>query len=206
MRAARCYDTIMASSAYNEAMRAWAAGDAELAKELVDRALEEDPTSVDGLSLRFLRANAYEWGGYPGGVDLHKAYLDYKALEEWTPSLGSEALVCAARVLFDIGGEDHREEIQRLCLKAVRIDEDVHAKMLLGLLNQRVIGRPSEARRWYLAAYRGGLPWGLRFYARSHKEEGHMILAFLAHVLASLTSPLLVFLKGARGPFTRHVP
>lgn len=194
----------MTSIAYDRAMKAFEAGDAELTQALVDPVIERTPSSLDGVSLRFLRGNAYEWGGYPGGVDLHKAYADYKALEEWTPTLGSDVLVAAARVLFDIDKEKNKDEIQRLCLKAVNIDKHVHAKMLLGLLNQKVLMNSTEARKWYLSAYFGGLPWGLRYYADSHKHDGNSVIASLAHLIATLTSPFLVIFNGPRGAFSQH--
>ena len=185
-------------------MKAFEAGDSELTQALVDRAIEERPTSLDGISLRFLRGNAYEWGGYPGGINLDKAYADYKALEEWTPTLGSDVLVSAARVLFDIDGEKNKDEIRRLCRKAVDIDRHVHAKMLLGLLNQRILMNSKEARKWYLSAYFGGLPWGLRYYADSHKHDGNRAVASFAHLIATITSPFLVIFNGARGAFSQH--
>jgi hypothetical protein len=194
----------MTSSTYDRAMKAFEAGDAESTQALVDPAIENTPSSLDGVSLRFLRGNAYEWGGYPGGVDLEKAYADYKALEEWTPTLGSDVLVAAARVLFDIDGTKNKDEIQRLCKKAINLDKHVHAKMLLGLLNQKVLMNSREARKWYLSAYFGGLPWGLRYYADSHKHEGRTVIASLAHLFATISSPFLVMLTGARGAFSQH--
>lgn len=196
--------SLMTSSVYDRAMKAFEAGDVELTQALVDQAIEERPSSLDGVTLRFLRGNAYEWGGYPGGIDLDKAYADYKALEEWTPILGSDVLVSAARVLFDMDGQENKDEIERLCLKAVSIDQHVHAKMLLGLLNQKVLMNSKKARKWYLSAYRGGLPWGLRYYADSQKNDGNSVIASFAHLIATLTSPFLVIFNGARGAFSQH--
>lgn len=194
----------MASRTYERAMKAFEEGDEALTQALVDQVILEEPSSPDGLSLRFLRGNAYEWGGYPGGIDLQKAYADYKYLEQWTPTLGSDVLVAAARVLFDINGDKNKDEIDRLCKKAVGIDGHVHAKMLLGLLNQKVLLNSREARRWYLSAYFGGLPWGLRYFADSHKTDGNLLLASLAHLVATLTSPILVMRGGVRGAFSQH--
>lgn len=194
----------MASSAYDRAMKAFEEGDELRTQALVDQAISESPSSLDGLALRFLRGNAYEWGGYPGGVDLRKAYEDYRALEQWTPALGSDVLVAAARVLFDIDGDENRKEIDRLCKKAVNIDGHVHAKMLLGLLNQKVLGDSGEARKCYLSAYFGGLPWGLRYFADSHKSDGNFLTASVAHLIATLTSPILVMRHGVRGAFSQH--
>lgn len=185
-------------------MKAFENGDVALTQELVDQEIKQAPSSLDGVSLRFLRGNAYEWGGYPGGVDLHKAYADYKALEEWTPNLGSDVLVSAARVLFDIDGEANKDEILRLCMKAVNLDNHVHAKMLLGLLNQKILRDSKAARRWYLSAYLGGLPWGLRYFADSHAYDGSKFIGSLAHLVATITSPFLVIANGARGAFSQH--
>lgn len=43
-------------------------------------------------------------------------------------------------------------------MKAVALDGNVHGRMLLSLLHQKVLLDPRAARRWYLSAYRAGLP------------------------------------------------
>lgn len=191
------------SSLFDTALAAYESGDAEATKELVDGAIAQLP-EAEGIALRVLRARAYEFGGYPDGIDLNKAYLEYRDLEEWTSSLGSEALVGAARVLFDQDGEKNKDEIMRLCLKAIGIDRHVHAKMILGLLSDKVLHDRRSARKWYFSAYLGGLPWGLRYFAKLHAKDGNFIRAYFSHALASVTSPFLVMLHGARGPFSEH--
>lgn len=187
------------------ALAAYESRNAAMTKEIVDRAIETLP-DAEGIAFRLLRARAYEFGGYPGGTNLSKAYADYRGLERWTPTVGSEPLVGAARVLFDQDGKANASEIQRLCLKAIGIDGHVHAKMILGLLHEKVLHEVESARKWYLSAYWGGLPWGLRYLARTHSKCGNRSRAVLLHALASATSPFLIMANGARGPFSEHVP
>lgn len=194
----------MQSDIYNNAIRAYKSGDDDSAKKMIDAAIEYAPESEDGLSLRFIRARAYEFGGYPGGIDSGKAYEDYKFLEEWTSLFESNALVGAARTLFDLDGNSNEIEIRRLCFRAIKIDNSVYAKMILGLLYDKVIKNNKSARRWYLSAYISGMPWGLRYFANSHAKSGNGLRAMAAHLVTSITSPFLVLFFGARGPFCEH--
>ncbi len=187
--------------AYSRAIEAYRSGDLVETKALIDAVVADSPSSPEGLALRFLRGNAYEWGGYPGGVNLEKAYTEYRGLEQWAKTLGSTVLVSAARVLFDIDGKIHRYEIEKLCLEAIAIDGHAHAKMLLGLLSEKVLGEPVQARRWYFAAYLSGLPWGLRYYADSHKRAGNLARSAFWHLVTTITSPILVLVGGPRGAF-----
>jgi hypothetical protein len=191
------------SNILDAALAAYESGNEEDTEKLVNDAIARLP-EAEGIVLRLLRARAYEFGGYPGGVDLSKAYVEYRAVEDWTPSIGSEALVGAARVLFDLDAEENKDEIMRLCVKAVRVDRHVHAKMLLGLLHDKILHDRKSARKWYFSAYMGGLPWGLRYCARLHTKDGNYIRAFFFHALTSITSPFLVMLNGAQGPFSEH--
>lgn len=192
-------------STIEAALAAYEAGNDKATKELIEGGIGKLPEE-EAVPLRLLRARVYEFGGYPEGIDLGKAYNEYRYLQQWTNVLGSEAIVGAARVLFDLSAERHREEINNLCHKAIDMDGHVHAKMLLGLLSEKVLNDRSAAKRWYLSAYFGGLPWGLRYLARLHAEEGSFVRASLLHMLTSITSPFLVLRYGVRGPFSEHVP
>lgn len=194
----------MAIDIYDAAIEAYESGDAESAKRMIDQVIDRSPDSPEGISLRHIRARAYEFGGYPGGVDLDKAYLDYHHLEKCSSTVGSDALVGAARVLFDLDGAKNKEEIQRVCLKAISSDKNVYAKMLLGFLNEKVLMDSKVARKWYLSAYFGGLPWGLRYFADSHSKDGNKVRAAVCHALTSITSPFLVLIFGVRGVFSEH--
>ncbi|HRP71436.1 MAG TPA: hypothetical protein PK743_02230 [Luteimonas sp.] len=195
----------MRSETYKQAMEAFRRGDADLLQSLIDPVIEADSSSPESLGLRYLRGSAYEWGKYPGGADLNKALVDYRTLESWAPTIGSEVLVAAGRILFDMNERGNADEIERLCIRAIELDRSVHAKMLLGLLYEKVRMDSVSARKWYLSAYLGGLPWGLRYFARSHAKQGDRVRSMLAHIAATVTSPILVLMNGARGPFSDSV-
>jgi len=186
-----------------DALAAYESGDAETTKKLVEDGISRLPES-DSIALRLLRARIYEFGGYPEGADLEKAYREYHALERLTDGLDSEVLVGAARVLFDLDGDKNKGEISRLCQDAIELDGHAHAKMILGLLNEKVLKDRSNARKWYLAAYMSGLPWGALYLSRLHAADQRYFRASFLRMLMSATKRLLTFLVGKRGPLSEH--
>ena len=189
-------------SRYQAALAAYRTGDAERTRELADAVISDAPDSPEGLSLRLLRARAFEFGGYPDGIQLQKAYEDYRDLELRTDVAGSEVLLGAARVLFDIDAARNELEIERLCKAAIRQDGSAHGYMMLGFLNEKVRKNHCAARRNYMAAFARGLSWGARYAAKSHGLQEHKLKSVALHVVATLASPLLALVKGVRGPFS----
>ena len=131
---------------------------------------------------------------------MQKAYEDFLIVKEHADQYGSDGLLGCARVLFELDGEKNLNQIISLCKKAIERDSNVKAMMLLGRVNERIIKDGKTARCWYLRAYRRGLPWGMRFFARSHANDGNYIRSIFGHLVATITSPFLVMVHGVRSP------
>ncbi|MGO4550259.1 hypothetical protein AB4059_04040 [Lysobacter sp. 2RAF19] len=176
---------------------AYARGDFSAAKVLLDGIIGTASTSPHVLAARYLRARGYE-DGYFGTKDLKAALADYRPLIEHAQLFGSDGLVGFARVLLETDGAANKDEIVDLCLRAVALDKNVKAMMLLGVTHEEVEMNFSSAGRWYLRAYGAGLPWGMRYFARMHRKQGHYLRAMLAHLVTTITSPFMVAIGGAR--------
>jgi TPR repeat protein len=171
------------------------------AKQLLDHLIEEDAEGAYGLVARQLRARGYEDGRFFDGVNSDLAIADFSFLAERAHLFGSDGLVGKARLLFEQDRERNKEKAVELLHKAVDTDSNIKAMMLLGLINEEGFGDVVTAGKWYLQAYKHGLPWGLRYYARLQAKNGKNARAFFAHMIASLTSPILVAINGVRSPF-----
>ena len=189
-----------ATSKFYVINEAYARGDFIKAKALIDSLIDIAPLSPQGLSARYLRARGYEDGLF-GEVKLNLALHDYKILMDHSDLCGSDGIVGYARVIFNKNQDCNKERAAKLLLRAVELDSNVKAMMMLGLIYDEGFDDSLAAGKWYLKAYRHGLPWGLRYYARLQSKKGRRFLAFLSHLIASLTSPVLVALKGVRSPF-----
>ncbi|WP_340650113.1 hypothetical protein [Pseudoxanthomonas winnipegensis] len=186
---------------FNSAKSAYVAGDFAKAKILLDNVIEESESSPFGVGARYLRGRGYEDGAFSDKPDLLRAYEDFEIVKAHAVDYGSDGLLGCARVLFELDARGNFREIVELCEKAVSLDSNVKAMMLLGRIYDQVVGNGGIARRWYLRAYLQGLPWGMRYFARSHARDGNAFRSIFAHAFATLTSPVLVLLYGARSPF-----
>lgn len=183
------------------ASSAYVSGDFAKAKALLDELINESPHSPCGIGARYLRARGFEDGVFSAEPDLQKAYDDFAVVRGHADQYGSDGTLGCARVLFEMDGISNRDDIISLCAEAIAQDSNVKAMMLLGNVYQDVLKDGKSARRWYLNAFRRGLPWGMRFFARSHASDGNAVRAALAHAVATVASPFLVLRNGVRSPF-----
>lgn len=182
------------------AKSAYVSGDFVRAKTFLDGVIEEAPDSPYGVGARYLRGRGYEDGVFSDKPELQNAYEDFLVVKEHADRYGSDGFLGCARVLFEIDSEKYKDQIISQCEEAIRRDSNVKAMMLLGKIYEGVMRDGRTARRWYLKAYLHGLPWGMRFFARSHANDGNFVRSVLGHFLATLTSPFLVLIHGARSP------
>ncbi|MCO5247034.1 MAG: hypothetical protein M9927_24985, partial [Anaerolineae bacterium] len=164
-----------------------------------DVLIEQGDSSPYALSARYLRGRGME-EGYFGAVDLDAAIDDYMVLAAQSDLFGSDGPLSLARALLLLDHDSNAEEIQKLCNLSIGMDGNVHAMMVLARLHE-LNGKKILAGEWYLAAYKKGLPWGMRYYARMHCSLGNAFRGAMAHVVASLTSPFLVLRNGVRSAF-----
>ncbi len=179
---------------------AYRAKDFERAKPLLDEIIDQVPETPEGLGSRHLRAMAYEFGNMPGGVDLDKALEDYKFLADKSEALGSDGLVGCARVLCELDMAHNFEKVKQSCLRAIEIDGDVRAKMLLGYMYAEARQDLKTARKWFLSAFKDGSYWGMKYFAATHLKEGNFIRGAAFHAIAFMSS-VLPFSKKSKSPY-----
>lgn len=183
------------------AKSAYVSGDFVRAKAFLDGVIEEAPDSPYGVGARYLRGRGYEDGVFSSEPELQKALEDFQIVKEHADEYGSDGLLGCARVLFELDAEKHADEVISYCEEAIKRDSNVKALMLLGKVYESVMRDGRTARQWYLKAYFRGLPWGMRYFARSHAKDGNVFRSVLGHSLATLSSPFLLLIHGARSPF-----
>lgn len=180
---------------------AYVSGDFVKAKIYLDGIIDEAPTSPYGIGARYLRARGFEDGFFSNKPEFKMAYEDFLIVKEHSDRFGSDGALGCARVLYEIDAKENKNRIISLCLEAIKQDKNVKAMMLLGRAYDEIFLDGEAARKWYLKAFCRGLPWGMRFYARSHANAENHIRAAIGHGLATVSSPFLVFANGARSPF-----
>jgi tetratricopeptide (TPR) repeat protein len=189
---------------WNEVQSLYSSGKYSNAKAVLDRVVVQNPDSAEGVSARYIRAIGYEDGIFSNSCELEKAYEDYFALTQGTSEfeLVSDAFVGLARVMLKQGTATS-EEIIAACKSAISIDSNVHALMLIGVACEERGDGGGEARKWFFKAWLKGLPWGGRFYAKSHIKNGNYIRGCFFHFLSTFLSAILVAFFGFKDPFRR---
>lgn len=171
------------------------------AKKIIDQIIIDDKDGEYGMSLRFLRARGYERGLYSCGINPESAFSDYSFLADRARVAGYFGLVNKARMLIDKDLKNNLGEAVALCEEALAIEPNDRAQMLLGFIHENGTGDFTSAAKWYLRAYRSGMPWGLRYYARLRWKQKRYIRSVLAHLIVTLTAPIMRAIKGHRDPF-----
>jgi hypothetical protein len=181
--------------------KAYASRNFERALALLNEIIEITPESADGLGSRDLRAMAYECGNVPSGIDHKKALSDYRYLADRSHLVGSVGLVGCARILCQQNPKTNLDEARQLCLRAVEIDGDVRAKMLLGYMCADVTSDFKGARKWFISAFRGGSPWGLRYAAATFWRERKVAQAIVMSTTAKIAWHVLSSKRSSKSPY-----
>lgn len=182
---------------FEEAKHAYVHGDFARAKLIFDLLIDQYPSSKQAMLSRYLRARGFEDGVF-GAIDLESALADFVVLDEIADVYGSDGTLGVARILYQKDKESNANRVASLCQKAIAQDANVKAMMLLGLVYENAIDDYESALRWYLRAYKSGLPWGLRYYAQLQGKKGKRFSSAVAHSIATVTSPFLVKRYGVR--------
>ena len=194
--------TVLRSNFYDQVIALFKDGKTKDAAAAIDAAIDAAPLSEDALHLRLIKAGAIEYGEWVGGQDQQRAYHEYSQLEEKVDVLGVRGLdvyLGAARTLYRIDAVGNVKEIERLLNSSRAIGKSPHVEMLFGMLNENVVSNHELARKHYLTAFKMHLPWGLRFYARSHTAQRHFVRGGLAHILVTVLTPFMLLFFGAKG-------
>ncbi len=169
-------------------------------KEAIDREVHDYPESPSGIFARYLRARSYEEGVLVK-QDVDAAMKDYLFIMDHGAKLRSEGMVGYARLLHWKDKSGNAERALALCTEAIRLDSNVRAMMFMGYIFEHTMQDFESAARWYLRAFKGKLPWGLRFYASVQFKRKKFISALFSHAAATFVGPLMVVRYGKRGAF-----
>ena len=186
---------------FETARNAYERMDFKRAKELLDRIEEQEHDPHERAAAALLLARGYEDGHFAGGVDLDRAYAAFQRVDHVIGEERSDGLVGRARILFAKDGPLYRDEIVVFCRKAIDIDRNPRAMMLMGLAQEVLFHNEGLARRWYWFAFRNGLRWGLTFVARSHAREENHVRCLFYLILDSMLRPIFMFRSGQNSPF-----
>lgn len=170
----------------------------------IDKILAGEPMNLGVLpnssGLKYLLARLEEeW--VVGGEDGIVALGLFSELAEKRDEFLGEALIGQARILYRVNKEKNLKEIISLCKEAVDVEQNSKAMLMLGSIFENDCEDYELAGRWYLCAYRHGLPWGLRWYAKMQGKLGRSIRSMLAHVATTISSPFMVAWHGLTGPY-----
>lgn len=153
------------------------------------------------LAARYMRGQIYE-NGYLGELNFEMAVDDYEYLAKHEDLIGLVGVLALARTLMFIDSKKNLSRINDLCESVIKAgnSDGVHAMMILGRTNE-LNGNMKLASKFYLMAYKNGLPWGMRYYARMNGRLGNFFRCVSAHIWATLIGPLCFIRYGTRREF-----
>lgn len=174
----------MATSAYGR-------GEYDAAKVLLDKVIEFSPNSPEGAGALYLRARGFEDGNF-GMVDLDSALSDFSSLRANENYRLSDAVLGIARVLYAKNADANVQEVINLYKTEIQRANCTEAMVMLGSVYDNYFHDYRLARKYYLMAFNGCNPWGLRHYARLSIKNGKFSQGLALHVFTTIISPFLV--------------
>ncbi|WP_395116227.1 hypothetical protein ACFCQI_09935 [Rhodanobacter sp. FW102-FHT14D06] len=190
----------LAEKKLREIMRCLDKDDFDQVKKLLDRSKSDPSSFPSATGMRYIYARLEEEGAF-GGNNNPVALSAFSELSSEEGEFQSEGLIGRARMLYRLSERENANEVLDLCERAVSVDGNAKAMMIMGHVLQNTKNDFSAANRWYLRAFFSGMPWGLRFYASSQAKQRRFFLSSLAHLIAAITSPILLVFFDERGPY-----
>jgi len=175
------------TSQLDKAKSLLATNDYGKALELYESLIKNYEKDVDDPSPYFGAAYIYEHQWPAEGEKLAKALNYYMKIISYDSASCGAISLAIARVLFKIGDPTLAEEAIERCEDSLAIRESAQAHMLLGSIQEYWLDESELARNHFIRAYRLGMPWGLRFYARSLIRSRKYVIGTLAHLRASVS-------------------
>lgn len=129
---------------------------------------------------------------------LTKAWSHY--LKLMTEFSESEGYIGCARIILARKDANRARLAESYCLEAIEIDDNPFAYLVLGRVYESfgLPGKTKQAMHAYLRAAFKGAAFGMRGFARVHWRHGSKTIAILAHVIATMLSPIYRLLGGSR--------
>ena len=174
--------------------------DFDRVRDLLDSSKSDPSSFPDPTGMRYIYARLEEEGAF-GGNNTMAALNAFSDLSSEEGAFQSEGLIGRARMLYRLNEKENADEVLDLCERAIAVDGNVKAMIIMGHVLQNTKNDLSSANRWYLRAFFNGMPWGLRFYASSQAKRRRFLLSSFAHLIAAVTSPVLFIFFGKRDPY-----
>lgn len=169
------------------------------AREIIARIKAESPDPL--LAVRYVRARMCEERLARKVDDLDSAIRDFTFLIGSKDSFVGEGLVGRARVLYRKDTSLHADEALELCIRAVDLERNVMAMMLMAAIYMDKKHDAKMARMWALRAFRNRSVWGGRYMAVIAYRRKNYALFIFWKLLAFFFKPLLLKKYELRGPF-----
>lgn len=173
------------------------------ARNAANRFITDAPDSRLGLAMRLFRARLYESGRLGVNCDA-EAFDDfyYVACSEF--EFRTEAMIGCARILYKSNSTNDVSKAMNFCKRAIKLDSNVRAMMLLGYGYEHSVANYQLANKWYLKAFTHGSPWGLRSYSTVQWKRRKFVASTSAFVIVLILGLLMVpkvLWHGMRDPF-----
>lgn len=153
------------------------------------------------LAIRYVRARMCEERLARKVDDLDSAIRDFSLLIGSKDSYVGEGLVGRARVLYRKDSSLYTDEALELCVRAVDLEGNVLAMMLMAAIYMDKKHDAKMARAWALRAFRNGSIWGVRYIAViAYRRKNYAAFTFWK-LIAFCSKPFLLKKYELRGPF-----
>lgn len=169
------------------------------AREIIARIKADSPDPL--LAVRYIRARMCEERMARKVDDLDSAIRDFSFLIESRDSFVAEGLVGRARVLYRKDPSLYADEALELCIRAVDMERNVLAMMLMAAIYMDKKHDAKMAKKWALRAFRNGSIWGGRYIAViAYRRKSYAVFIFWK-LMAFFSKPFLLKRYELRGPF-----
>jgi hypothetical protein len=172
---------------------------ASRAREIIARIKVDSPDPL--LAVRYMRARMCEERLARKEDDLDSAIRDFTFLIGSKDSFVGEGLVGRARVLYRKDPSLYADEALELCNRAVDLEGNVMAMMLMAAIYMDKRHDAKMAGMWALRAFRNRSIWGGRYIAViAYRRKNYAVFIFWK-LMAFFSKPLLLKKYELRGPF-----
>ena len=154
------------------------------------------------LSVKYMHARMCEERYARRGDDLSLAEMDFATLiDSGKKDFVGEGLVGRARVIYRKDPELHADEALSLCNRAVEMEGNALAMMLMAAIYMDKKNDAETARKWSMRAFKSGSIWGVRYMSVISYRKKNYISSMGWKLLSIICSPFTKKKYKLRGPF-----
>ena len=154
------------------------------------------------LSIKYMHARMCEERYARRDDDLNLAEMDFTYLiDSGKKYFVGEGLVGRARVIYRKDSELHVEEALSLCNRAVEMEGNALAMMLMAAIYMDKKNDAETARKCPMRAFKSGSIWGVRYMSVISYRRKNYILSMGWRILSIICTPFAQKRYRLRGPF-----